>query len=240
MIAGTNFDFPSSERYRDYDFGNRKNEKKFLWSRPGNCHQSRPAIWLVVASLFCQSRLESFAMARKENIEGAFVHLIAEHQSELRAFVTSLMPGSHEIDDVIQEANKVVWEKRGEFEIGSNFKAWMFSVAKFQIRAAWRDQKRKKEWSVPESVLTKMIEETIASSDHNDLPDHDILHECLQRLRPQDRSLILRRYFDGWRVKKVAFEAGRNADSVKVSLRRIRSLIGLCIRKTQRLKEVRA
>jgi RNA polymerase sigma-70 factor (ECF subfamily) len=178
-------------------------------------------------------------MAGKENIEGAFVHLIAEHQSELRAFVTSLMPGSSEIDDVVQEANKVVWEKRGKFEIGTNFKAWMFSVAKFQVMAAWRDQKRKKEWGVPESVLVKLIDEAIASSHSAIVPDHEILHECLQRLRPRDRGLILRRYFDGWRVKKVADEAGRGSDSVKVSLRRIRALLGICVRRAQRSQEVK-
>lgn len=177
-------------------------------------------------------------MAGKENIEGAFVHLIAEHQSELRAFVTSLMPGSSDIDDVVQEANKVVWEKRGEFEIGTNFKAWMFSVAKFQVMAAWRDQKRKKEWGVPESVLVKLIDEAMAITPFASVPDHAILHDCLNRLRPKDRILILRRYFDGWRVKKVATEAGRGADSVKMSLRRIRALLGICVRRAQRIKEV--
>jgi RNA polymerase sigma-70 factor, ECF subfamily len=178
-------------------------------------------------------------MGKKENIEGAFVHLIADHQSELRAFVTSLMPGSSDIDDVVQEANKVVWEKRGEFEIGTNFKAWMFSVAKFQVMAAWRDKKRKKEWGVPESVLIKLIDDALATSDNTNVPDHEILHECLQRLRPKDRGLILRRYFDGWRVKKVADEAGRGSDSVKMSLRRIRSLLGICIRRAQRIQEVK-
>lgn len=178
-------------------------------------------------------------MAGKENIEGAFVHLIAEHQSELKAFVTSLMPGSSDIDDVIQEANKVIWEKRGEFAIGSNFKAWMFSVARFQVMAAWRDKKRRREWGIPEGLLVKLIDEAIASSQDTEIPGHELLHECLQRLRPIDRGLILRRYFDGWRVKKVAAEVGRGADSVKMSLSRIRALLGVCIRKAQRMKEVK-
>jgi RNA polymerase sigma-70 factor (ECF subfamily) len=70
-------------------------------------------------------------MKRDSNMEDIFVNLVVEHQMELRAFVVSMMPGSADVDDVMQEANKVLWKKRGEFEIGTSFKAWMFSVAKF-------------------------------------------------------------------------------------------------------------
>ena len=178
-------------------------------------------------------------MARdSDNMEETFVHLVADHQMELRAFVVSMMPGSAEVDDVVQEANKVIWQKRGEFEIGTSFKAWMFSVAKFQVMAAWRDRKRRKEWGVPESVLMKLIEEGVASGIETIVPRHEILHECLEKLRPEDRGLILRRYFDGRRVKDVAAEVGRGVDSVKVSLHRIRLALGMCVRRIQRAREV--
>lgn len=86
-----------------------------------------------------------------DKMEETFVHQLADHQLELRAFVVAMMPGSAEVDDVVQETNKVMWKKRGEFEIGTSFKALMFSVAKFQVMAAWRDRKRRKEWGVPKA-----------------------------------------------------------------------------------------
>lgn len=177
-------------------------------------------------------------MGKDGNMEAAFVHLVANHQSELRAFVTSMMPGSSDIDDVIQEANQIIWEKRAEFTIGSNFKAWMFSVARFQIMAAWRDRKRQKEWSVPEKVLNQLLDEAVAGTGDRAVPDHEALHECLTRLRSKDRTLILRRYFDGWRVRKVAAEIGRSEDSVKVSLNRIRANLGICIRRMQNKRKL--
>lgn len=177
-------------------------------------------------------------MAKDADMEDTFVHLVADHQMELRAFVTSMMPGSMDVDDVVQEANKVIWKKRGEFEIGTNFKRWMFSVAKYQVMAAWRDKKRRKEWRVPESVLVKLIDEAVETGRETRVPEHEILHECLQQLRPEDRALILRRYFDGWKVKEVAADIGRGTDSVKMSLRRIRLLLGICIRRAQLAREV--
>ena len=77
-------------------------------------------------------------MAPNPDMEETFVHLVADHQMELRAFVVSMMPGSAEVDDVVQEANKVIWQKRGEFEIGTSFKAWMFSGARDRYGARTR------------------------------------------------------------------------------------------------------
>ena len=71
-------------------------------------------------------------MASRPDPEETFVQLVVTHQAALRAFVLSLLPGSDEVEDVIQETNAAIWRKRGEFEIGTNFKSWMFSVAKFQ------------------------------------------------------------------------------------------------------------
>jgi len=179
-------------------------------------------------------------MGKDLNMEQTFVHLVADHQTELRAFVTSMMPGSAEVDDVVQEANKVMWTKRGEFRIGTSFKTWMFTIAKYQVMAAWRDMKRRKEWGLPESVLVKLIDEAVEQGRETRVPEHEVLHKCLNQLPRQDRDLILRRYFDGWKVKAVAAELGRGADSVKVSLRRIRLVLGMCIRRALCLQEVRS
>ncbi|MGB6221302.1 MAG: sigma-70 family RNA polymerase sigma factor [Haloferula sp.] len=220
--------------YRLRELGNRLFLKKF-WSRflPGieNCVDFQITLLLNAVFAFVVSMKETSRM------EETFVHLVAKHQLELRAFVVSMMPGSADVDDVIQEANISIWQKRGEFEIGSSFKAWMFSVAKFKVMAAWRDQKRRREWWVPEDVLTKLIEESMDDAIRTSVPRHEILKECLNQLRPEDRGLILRRYFDGSRVKALALEVGRSADSVKVSLRRIRLVLGMCIRRRQHQQE---
>ena len=141
------------------------------------------------------------------------------------------LPGSDEADDVIQEANALVWQKRGEFVVGTNFKAWMFSIAKFKVMSVWRDRKRQKEWGVPEDVLVKLVEEAADSAVEEQSPRREVLGECLDQLRPEDRGLVLRRYFDGGRIKEIASDLGRSADSVKVSLHRIRLVLRACVRR---------
>lgn len=170
--------------------------------------------------------------------EEEFVHLVVSHQAALRAFVLSLLPGSPEVDDVIQEANAAVWQKRDEFEIGTNFKAWMFSVAKFKVMTHWRDQKRRKEWAVPEETLTQLIEHSEVQGFEQTDFRHDALRLCLQQLRPEDRALIMGRYYQGRGLKELALKIGRKADSVKVSLHRIRLGLRNCVRSKTCKEEV--
>ena len=163
-------------------------------------------------------------------MEEAFVQLVVSHQAALRAFVLSMLPGSPEVDDVIQETNAAIWQKRGEFEIGTNFKAWMFTVAKFKVMACWRDRKRRKEWAVPEETLLQLVEEGQTGGFAGTETRHEALRLCLQQLRPEDRGLVLRRYIGDRSVKKLAADVGRSAESLKVSLHRIRMALRSCVR----------
>lgn len=173
------------------------------------------------------------------DIEQAFVALVVSHQAALRAFVLSLLPGNPDAEDVIQDANALIWQKRGDFVIGTNFKAWMFSVARFKVMATWRDQKRRKEWNVPEETLVKLIEQSEEGGSFEDTETrHEVLRECLQQLRPEDRGLILRRYIEEWKLRDLAAEVGRSAESLKVSLHRIRMVLRLCLRRRMRKREI--
>jgi len=72
----------------------------------------------------------------------AFVKLITEHQGNLRAFIVSLMPGSPDVADVLQETNAVLWQKRDRFEPGTNFLAWAFRIARYEVLRQHDRQRR--------------------------------------------------------------------------------------------------
>lgn len=179
-------------------------------------------------------------MAEQRDIEEIFVQLMVSHQAALHAFVLAMLPGSPDADDVVQEANSAIWKKRGEFEIGTNFKAWMFSVAKFKVMALWRDQKRRKVWAVPEETLTKLIED--AADDCGDPGDlrHELLRQCIRQLRPEDRGLILMRYFEGSNLSDMADSIGRKAENLKGSLHRIRLSLRACVMSKLSVRRTRA
>ena len=126
---------------------------------------------------------------------------------------------------------RTLWQKRGEFEIGTNFKAWMFSVARFKVLSLWRDQQRNKVWSLPDETLNLLIED--AAEVFYDAEDvrHVALRQCIRELRPQDQGLILRRYFEGRSMEEMAREVGRKADNLKGSMHRIRLNLRACVKR---------
>ena len=52
--------------------------------------------------------------------QAEFVGQTARQQAALHAYIISLMPGIDGVDDVLQETNIVLWEKRKSFEPGTN------------------------------------------------------------------------------------------------------------------------
>lgn len=170
-------------------------------------------------------------MPTNPDLEKTFIQLVVNHQPALRAFVLSLLPGSPEVDDVIQETNAEIWVKREHFRIGTEFKSWMFSVAKFKVMAVWREHQRRKVWAMPDETLIKLaerIEEGALADTEN---RHVALRDCIGRLKTDDRSLILNRYIAGQSLGMLAEEIGRNTDSLKVSLHRIRAALKVCIKR---------
>ena len=175
-------------------------------------------------------------MAEPPDIEETFVQLVVSHQAALHAFVLALLPGHPEADDVVQEVNAALWKKRGEFQVGTHFKAWMFSVARFKVMALWRDQKRRKVLVLPDETLNLLIEEAAEVSYDAEDPRHLALRQCIQQLPPHDRALILRCYFQGYSLQQAAREIGRKAENLKGSLHRIRLSLRTCVRRKTELR----
>jgi RNA polymerase sigma-70 factor (ECF subfamily) len=105
----------------------------------------------------------------------------------------------------------------------------MFSVAKFKVMSVWRDHQRQKVWAVPEDTLAMLVERIEAGALADTEPRHEALRVCLDRLRAEDRMLILNRYIADQNLDLLARESGRKKDSLKVSLHRIRAVLKACM-----------
>ena len=53
----------------------------------------------------------------------SFVRLMTAHQGRLFGYILSLLGDIDQANDVLQEANMVLWRNAAEFQPGSNFRA---------------------------------------------------------------------------------------------------------------------
>jgi len=59
--------------------------------------------------------------------------LFVQYMPRIRAFVFSLMPDISKVDDIMQDVFLTVTAKASDFQEGTNFRAWVFSIARFRV-----------------------------------------------------------------------------------------------------------
>lgn len=160
-----------------------------------------------------------------------FVSLLTRHQSELLGFIISLMPGDPEVGDVLQKTNLVIWNKRAQFIPGSNFNAWAFTIARFEVLNHLRKQRRARPALLDDELLDTIASEAAAEPGGQDDMRLHALEVCLSQMRPQDRELLEHRYRAGCSLQEFADRAGRSVSGLSVTLNRLRTALRFCIAK---------
>jgi len=164
-------------------------------------------------------------MAKPEQYE-TFVQLFARHVPGLRAFVRTMLPGWDDVEEVIQETSLVLWRKFPEFESGTNFSAWAFGIARYEVLKYRRNMARDR-LVLDEDLLDMLADESIQRSDRAE-QERRSLALCIEALEPQQRDLV-RACYSGKSIKSVAGELERSPTSVYKSLNRVRGLLLKCI-----------
>lgn len=158
-----------------------------------------------------------------------FVQLLTDHQEALRCYIGSMVPGCADERDILQEVNLVLWEKMTDFEMGTNFKAWAFSIARFKVLNYQKKQKRHS-WLIFNNDVLDALDQT----DHNREPEHlstqrIALRKCLSNLKPKDLALLKARYVLEKPLLEYSQEANRSEAGLRVSLHRLRTILKKCI-----------
>lgn len=167
-------------------------------------------------------------MNQEDTRQAEFVCLIAHHQASLHAFIISLMPGLDGVDDVLQETNMVLWEKRDSYEPGTDFRAWACTIARFKTMAHRRKVARFGMRFFEGDLLEILTEECEALPEELD-EKLRALEKCLDRLNQPERGLIEHRYYSATGLDEFAARYGRPVESLRVSLFRIRAALKKCI-----------
>jgi len=141
-----------------------------------------------------------------------------------------------EADDVLQQTNRVLWEKSAEFDASRSFFPWAMQFAQWQT-LAWlkqpqRQPQRQRQRLVFDDDLAKLLAEEAVADERAFKARRNVLASCLQKLGPEQRELIARRYEPEASVNTLAAAGGVTAKALSDRLRRIRHALFECIQKT--------
>lgn len=164
-----------------------------------------------------------------EEMDSEFVNEIARSQPMMRAYLAKLLANSSLTDDVLQEANKVVWNKRADWDPETTFLKWAYRICYFQAKAYLRDVSRER------LVFREELFDVLADEHPRDEavgPREQALSGCLKKLDQKNRKLVLRHYEPDGNLGEIAEDLGVPVNTLSQRLRRLRIQLHDCIQRT--------
>jgi RNA polymerase sigma-70 factor, ECF subfamily len=153
--------------------------------------------------------------------------LFVQHEARIYGLIRSLVTQKADAEDVFQETAAVLWQKFAEYQPGSNFAAWAFNIARFQVRSFYHQKKRnavQMSEAFWEAVTADTVSESVRLSDLQTM-----LARCLAMLSPTHRNLFIRYSQTPGNAGKLAEELNRPVSSIYHAVHRIRRLLVECV-----------
>jgi len=160
---------------------------------------------------------------------GEFVGIFSRYSFRIYGYIRTLVPNYQDSNDVFQNTSCVLWKKYPEYRQGSDFFAWACSIARYEILAHYRRQKKQRLFS--EVVLDKLSTEIVSRSHELDRRA-EALTQCLENLPVEDRDLVDNKYRKNRRVIDIAKDLSKSLASVYRSLSRIHDRLFQCVERT--------
>ncbi len=158
-----------------------------------------------------------------------FATQLTAAQGSLYAYVCSLLGGSRDAADVLQETNLVLWRKAGEFKPELNFNAWAFKIAYFQVLAYRKRQAiDRHRCNFNEQLLDRIAARLEPQADRF-TQRMRMLDECIDKLPDYQRELIRMRYAERLGVNVISHRLRKSENSIAAALYRARLSVIDCV-----------
>ena len=158
-----------------------------------------------------------------------FIQLLGEHERRLAAYVLTFVPRTADADDILQETKLALWRSFDRFESGTSFGAWARQAAFNRIldyrKRKGREQKR---LVFSDACLQHLADTFEQHADHREARS-DRLSQCVAKLSPNHRQILLLRYTEELSVAAIADRIDRTATATYRVLSRIRLALRDCV-----------
>lgn len=172
-----------------------------------------------------------------DNVDPAHLAHVQEnfvrHMLPLRGFVLSLIPRRHVADDVVQDTFLTVCARAGSYRRDTNYRAWLFTIARFKVLAALKREAGRGGLLDPhlaELLVDEPVEARVA-----EVPERlAALDACVNKLARMARRAVELRYRDGLGPTDVAGRLGWQVNALNVALSRARAFLRRCVEESLR------
>ncbi len=161
----------------------------------------------------------------------AFEVVVRRFERPLRAWLAVQSPPGIDVDDVAQLSFVEVFTRLDDYELETNFAAWLFTIARYQLKTEMSRLRRIADYHAryAPDLLQRELERR--SSERPDFyePRLEHLQKCLGQLGQHLQRFIQWRYEDEIPLKEMAARSGRSETAVKKQLWKVRRKLQACV-----------
>ena len=175
--------------------------------------------------------LESCILLAANGNPGAFEPIVRKFERPLRAWLATISPPGVDVDEIAQRTFIAVYGKLSEFEEGTNFSAWLFTVARYQLRTETTRLRRIADYHsrYAPDLLLRELERREAWPPEDMAEKLEYLKGCLSKLGDHVRKFLIWRYEEEIPLEEMAKRSGRSVAAVKKQLWKLRQKLQDCI-----------
>ena len=178
---------------------------------------------------------QAIERVRTDNVDDYRIVVAAYHQ-RLRAALAGLCPPGVDSDEIAHLAFIEAYRNLGRYEKGTNFFAWLCSIARHQLLA--ESKRRQRQSHNQQSYLEILVTERLAAAGDEETQLNDLrfrlLQECVRQLNPEAQAVLDQRYGKDSSVESIARVLGRTAAAVSVQLFALRQKLRQCVERKWR------
>lgn len=162
-----------------------------------------------------------------------FEVIVRRLERPLRAWLATHASPAVDVDEVAQRSFVIAFSKLDDFKTGTDFPAWLFTIARYQLMTELTRLRRVADYHArfaPE-LLERELERRCLEPTEQDQLKLDYLKKCLASLGENLRRFVTWRYDEGIPLEEMATRTGRSIGAIKKQLWQIRRKLQECVEK---------
>jgi len=159
-----------------------------------------------------------------------FVRALTRHERVIRAYIRGAgIVRPEDVDEVMQEVSLVAWRKFDQLENAEEFPVWAFVIARYEI-LMFRRRHARDRLVFSEKVYELLADQSLVQVESGAKEKRlNHLQQCVEKLPPASRELVMAAYEPGSTIDQLATELGKSANTIYQQLWRIRRALERCI-----------
>lgn len=172
------------------------------------------------------------AKARQGNPE-AFETVVRACEGSLRTWLATICPPGVDSDEIAQQSFIVAYTRLDHYELGTNFQAWLFTIAKFELRTEMTRLRRLTDYHqrFAPDLLRRELERRSEASPTIASEKMQYLQRCKSNLSEHLRQYLTWRYEEQVPLEEMASRSGRSVAAIKKQLWKIRQVLHECVQR---------